>query len=97
MGRDGYPRLENGSSTFGVDTLGVDAPAAMAMRSDWKFYALASFCYTFRPTLRLPRFTLDQLGESRVVELALGFKCLNWLESWRGKLVGSLPPLARGR
>ena len=58
-----YPRLENGSSSFGTGDMAPETrDAVMAMRSDWKFYATVSFCYTFRAVLKLPKFTADQLG-----------------------------------
>ena len=59
----GYPRLENGSSSYGTGDMTPETrDAVMSMRSDWKFYATVSFCHTFRAVLKLPKFTADQLG-----------------------------------
>ena len=35
--------------------------AVLALRGDWKFYAVFSFCHTFRAVMRLPAFTADRL------------------------------------
>ena len=57
-----YPKLQNGSSTRGLE--GADPEtreAVLALRGDWKFYAVFSFCHTFRAVMRLPVFTADRL------------------------------------
>ena len=40
--------------------------AAVALRCDWKFYAVVSFCHTFRAVMRLPAFSADQLERGLV-------------------------------
>ena len=76
----GYLTLAKGSSTFGLDDCDVETrDATLSLRRDWKFYALVSFCHTFRAVMRLPEFTSDQLerglldptGEVVVIELLL--------------------------
>ena len=75
-----YPKLQNGSSTRGLE--GADPEtreAVLALRGDWKFYAVFSFCHTFRAVMRLPVFTADRLEralldparEGGVIELIL--------------------------
>lgn len=64
-----YPKLEDGSSVFGLEEYLFNRATrehVLGNRSDWKFYALSSFCHTFRAVLRLPAFTGDQLERSLV-------------------------------
>ena len=62
-----YPKLQDGSSVFGLEEFDDEARAhVIGNRSDWKFYALCSFCHTFRAVLRLPTFTGDELERSLV-------------------------------
>lgn len=62
-----YPKLQDGSSVFGLEEFDDEARAhVIGNRSDWKFYALCSFCHTFRAVLRFPTFTGDELERSLV-------------------------------
>ena len=57
-----YPKLQNGSSTRGLEDADPETrEAVLALRGDWKFYAVFSFCHTFRAVMRLPAFTADRL------------------------------------
>jgi hypothetical protein len=57
-----YPKLQNGSSTRGLEDADPETrQAVLALRGDWKFYAVFSFCHTFRAVMRLPAFTADRL------------------------------------
>ena len=57
-----YPKLQNGSSTRGLEDADPETrEAVLALRGDWKFYAVFSFCHTFRAVLRLPAFSADRL------------------------------------
>ena len=60
-------RSENGCSTHGLDDASPETRAAtLAMRADWKFFAVHSFCHTFRAVLRLPEFTSEELERSLI-------------------------------
>jgi len=66
-----YPKLHNGSSTRGLEDADPETrQAVLALRGDWKFYAVFSFCHTFRAVMRLPAFTADRL-ERAVVDPTL--------------------------
>ena len=62
-GARGYPRLENGSSTYGTKDLDPETKrVVMYLRGNWQFYAALSFFNTFRPLLRFPLCTGDEFG-----------------------------------
>lgn len=59
------PRVATGSSASGTETMDDRArEAVMALRSDWRFFAVHAFCHAFAAVLRLPAFTCEDLERS---------------------------------